>query len=843
METLASLDLTLPKLGLNATTVRIVKWTSADPFPDLGRSVGVDTETLKFDLTPQIQPPLVVLGVYDGEHHVCYIVYWQDAPAFMRELNRRDIEQRYFNLGFDEIVLDNEDEEQSLLTAIDQNRVVDMSIRKTIDDIATLGWIRHSTGNLAGASKFYLRLELDKGDGSDESARLSFRRVNDDGTPYVITQEQAKYLMYDCLATWGLGEVIPQSPIDPQLGIRIEYAHTKGMVVLAHISANGIDVDEDVFSAMEAKLHYNMDRAREDLISFGFPDPYHDDSTEMAEVRAELLAAYSDLIGLFGLTSELTEPPSKMSLRYAILYLWNHEGVADEMPLMANNIKTVMEFDRKSFRKHEAEEYNKICEDYGVASVDGMSRAVCMQAFVAAMFRSVMDQYISTGTYLFKAAVAAGDAVIDAHPWWQKDAPKIGPKKFFQERVTKLLEKYPGLKLDRTPKSGDIKLTLKDMWKLDDVGDNDKFLRVYTKFKHCEKLLSTYLNRAFIIDGKVHPRFTNLVRTGRVSCSKPNIQNIPSREIEYPIKNVYRAPEGYVLCATDFDYAELVGFAQSCYTRFGFSVMRDVINAHVDPHRWFAGVREGVIDCDTSKMSDPKYVEELNALLKKSITKASRQVSKAVNFGLPGGMSANRLYTSCREQGTSLTPEFADTLRREWIGTFPEMRLHMQAEEMPATDAMSSYDVPQQEEEDEEEDVKDKRKFKATLINGMVRTNCSFCSALNIQFQGLVAYGVKLAMWNLAMHGYLPRIVNMVHDELLYLLRPDELDRCIPEVEELMKDGMRKAMPDVRVGVETSVMRHWDKGATVFSELSRDEQGNLIIEEPSFVKEAMAQKQ
>lgn len=60
--------------------------------------------------------------------------------------------------------------------------------------------------------------------------------------------------------------------------------------------------------------------------------------------------------------------------------------------------------------------------------------------------------------------------------------------------------------------------------------------------------------------------------------------------------------------------------------------MADVINAGVDPHRWFAGVRDGLITNDTSFINAPKKVEEMKAYLKENITSEQRQHSKAANF-------------------------------------------------------------------------------------------------------------------------------------------------------------------------------------------------------------------
>ena len=93
--------------------VSVVEWTASDSFPRLGKSVGIDTETELITGTTWF-PPVVVLGCYDNDSRTCYVVYWQDIPAFMTQLCKRDIEQRYFNLGFDEGVIDNELENSDL---------------------------------------------------------------------------------------------------------------------------------------------------------------------------------------------------------------------------------------------------------------------------------------------------------------------------------------------------------------------------------------------------------------------------------------------------------------------------------------------------------------------------------------------------------------------------------------------------------------------------------------------------------------------------------------------------------------------------------------------------------
>lgn len=204
-------------------------------------------------------------------------------------------------------------------------------------------------------------------------------------------------------------------------------------------------------------------------------------------------------------------------------------------------------------------------------------------------------------------------------------------------------------------------------------------------------------------------------------------------------------------------------------------------------------------------------------------------------------MSARKFLITCREQGMQLSLDEAESMRSDWISAFSEMQYHMNPEPLRDVKPIRAWygagDDEEEEEEDEAQDGRPKRLYRSTLVNGMVRNRCSYCAALNFQFQGLAAYGAKLAMWNLAKYGLLPRLVNFVHDEVLYCLYPDEFDVHVPEIEKLMIAGMRIATPHVKVGVETSVMTHWDKGAVEFVKLEKDDSGRYIIEQPAFVKE------
>lgn len=601
--------------------VSVVLVEPNDRPPVFGGAVGVDTETeLITDTMPD--PPLVVLGIFDPEKAVCYICYWQEAPMMMRALNASNTRQYYFNVGFDEMVLDNEDEQKTLLDALDANRVYDMQIRTHLACIAdpNLGYIPANRYTLEQCVRHYEHVALDKGDGSDDSHRMTFRRYKPDGQLARITRKQAEYLAHDCISTWCLGQSVPVSPIDGELGVPLELAHVKGMVVLAHISRTGCIVDRKVYDALLAKLRKAMDGFRDTLLAEGFPDPYKDGKRDRQMVMDSYARSIERIAEHAGMPSPEPKEPSKAQVRSMMVALYTDSdlGVFSKHALeilATDNIKVDKVYDELRESKE------------GLAPIDFSTKRIALLALLTRMLELRLEDGFDFDTALAQAR--------EKGEYWLDMSEPIGPKKFFQNRVKAIVSAHPDLHLSTTQKSGELQLTKKDMWRLQDRGIKDDFLEAYTGFKHCEKLISTYLNPEYIkADGKVHPRFHNIKRTGRTSCVKPNMQNLPARDHEYPMRNMYKAPDGAILCATDFSFVELVALSESCIRRFGHSTLGAIINAGVDPHRWFAGVRDGIITSDLSFTSDPDKIKEMNAYLKEHVSKEARQAAKAAKSEL-----------------------------------------------------------------------------------------------------------------------------------------------------------------------------------------------------------------
>ena len=84
-----------------------------------------------------------------------------------------------------------------------------------------------------------------------------------------------------------------------------------------------------------------------------------------------------------------------------------------------------------------------------------------------------------------------------------------------------------------------------------------KLIDEYILYKERTKLASAYGTKFFNYincDGRVHTNFSQILDTGRVSSSKPNMQQIPS---DNTFRNCFVAPSGWVFVSSDYASQEL----------------------------------------------------------------------------------------------------------------------------------------------------------------------------------------------------------------------------------------------------------------------------------------------
>jgi DNA polymerase I-like protein with 3'-5' exonuclease and polymerase domains len=383
----------------------------------------------------------------------------------------------------------------------------------------------------------------------------------------------------------------------------------------------------------------------------------------------------------------------------------------------------------------------------------------------------------------------------------------------------------------------------------------------------------------------VYPRYRPLVRTGRVSCSSPNIQQIP-RDGQF--RRVFVPSPGHLLLAVDFAFIELRTLAAHCLKMYGKSELANVIRAGSDPHAHTAAMIVGVPyeEFQTWKNDETKIELNGRTQARKDHYKEARQLAKPINFGVPGGLGADSLVSYARHTyKVSMTLEQAREFRKRLTEEiYPELSIYLDEDGMsllahnlnvPVAEAWCAFDregtrnrfIPMGIRNivrgrtvnskgrsynpsysngvwkglirlcrnPELKSILEKRHGDEHLCNrlfgndvvtltGRIRGGVGYSKCRNTPFQGLAADGAKLGLFRLIREGF--RVIAFVHDEVLIEL-PDEggyVSRSlIDRIVEILCSEMQAVLGgDLPVEVEYALSTCWSKDAK-----SKEEDGKV----------------
>ena len=173
----------------------------------------------------------------------------------------------------------------------------------------------------------------------------------------------------------------------------------------------------------------------------------------------------------------------------------------------------------------------------------------------------------------------------------------------------------------------------------------------------------SYIEKYVDDDGFVRTNFNQILNTGRVSSSNPNMQQIPAKE---SVGNRYRscfvAPKDWVYVSSDFNSQELVVIA----TISEDPVWMEALRKGEDLHSICADLVFGKKWKDAAEDDCRYYVDKQKCKCKKH--KTMRTAVKTVNFGLAYGMSANKLSATIR-----ISKHEAEALIKKYFTVFPKI--------------------------------------------------------------------------------------------------------------------------------------------------------------------------
>lgn len=324
------------------------------------------------------------------------------------------------------------------------------------------------------------------------------------------------------------------------------------------------------------------------------------------------------------------------------------------------------------------------------------------------------------------------------------------------------------------------------------------------EFNHKQKLLSTYVKA--LKQGTsmpLHCGVNPLLETGRISNFKPNLTNLPR---EPGVRECFVPRPGNVFCAADYATLELRTLAQCCIWMLGYSNLGQALNNGLDPHLQLGAQLLG-LSYEEAKFrykNGDKQVSEY------------RQMAKVANFGFPGGMGPEKFIVYAATQGVKLTFEQSYNLKQGWLRQWPEMYEYFRYVSCVQADADGFETVVQ---------------FKSNRVRG----GCNYTVSCNTRFQGLAADGAKYACFLIQKANYVSgsilqgsRLVAFIHDETICEHPEDEAPERAVEQARLMEVGMQEFVPDIKIVVEPTLMRNWNKAAkSVF-----DSNGRLMVWTP-----------
>ncbi len=296
------------------------------------------------------------------------------------------------------------------------------------------------------------------------------------------------------------------------------------------------------------------------------------------------------------------------------------------------------------------------------------------------------------------------------------------------------------------------------------------------EYRGLKKLLSTYLEPLpHMVDrktGRIHTSFRQAVAsTGRLSSDNPNLQNIPVRdERGREIRKAFVPEEGNLFLSADYSQIELRLMAHLSRDK---SMIEDFLSGS-DIHAATAAKIFGV------EIGD--------------VTREMRSRAKTANFGIIYGISSFGL-----SERLTIGRKEAKELIDGYFNSYPGVKTYM------------DESIRKAREKGYVTTMFGRRRYLRDIHsrNQVVRGNAER-NAINAPIQGSAADIIKVAMvrihHKMKEEQYFSKMILQVHDELIFEVVPDELDRLRVMVIFEMTNAVKL---DIPLKVDWGTGRNW----------------------------------
>ena len=369
---------------------------------------------------------------------------------------------------------------------------------------------------------------------------------------------------------------------------------------------------------------------------------------------------------------------------------------------------------------------------------------------------------------------------IDAELWCQRADEAVGARIRTQQAMVELTQRKdlfgdsavswdsPQQMLKLLRERGHT-LESTDEEDLAQVADADPLVPLLLQYREAARLANSYrvdyIQRHVLeTDDRLHPRYWLMgASTGRMSCDKPNVQQIPHGPA---YRRTIAAPPGRALVKADYGQIELRLAADLAKD----AALIEAFNTGQDPHALTASLVLGVpLD---------------------QVTKDDRQKAKALNFGLQYGMGAPRLRAhALSDYRVSFTLEQATTFREKFFDTYRGLRQWHRG-------------VGRTEGPIETRTPAGRRRLQVSR----------YTEKLSSPIQGAGGGGIKGALalcWERRHQVPDTLLVLSVHDELVAECAIEDTEQVAEWLRQCMTDAMQPWLKQVPVVVETTIGKDW----------------------------------